>query len=101
MEGKSASAKPGREVAPHSVDPVLEYSKPEVIGRKLDAQKQKAFIEAYEKLLNSLGPDEAVLSWTPCIRRMRASHRLLGAGQGKSRHRTNERATTSQRSRRT
>jgi hypothetical protein len=39
----------------------LEYSKPETVGRKLDAQKQKTFIEAYEKLLNSLGPDEAVL----------------------------------------
>jgi len=39
----------------------LEYSKPETIGRKLDAEKQKAFIAAYEDLLNSLGPDEAVL----------------------------------------
>ena len=39
----------------------LEYHKPEVIGRKLDAEKQQAFIKAYEKLLNSLGPDEAVL----------------------------------------
>src|SRR4029077_19114726 len=39
----------------------LEYSKPERIGRKLDAEKQKAFIAAYESLLNSLGPDEAVL----------------------------------------
>jgi transposase len=39
----------------------LEYSKPETIGRKLDVQKQKAFIDAYENLLNSLGPDEAVL----------------------------------------
>ena len=39
----------------------LEYHKPEVIGRKLDTEKQQAFIEAYEKLLNSLGPDEAVL----------------------------------------
>jgi transposase len=39
----------------------LEYHKPEVIGRKLDAEKQQAFIEGYEKLLNSLGPDEAVL----------------------------------------
>jgi transposase len=29
----------------------LEYHKPEVIGRKLDARKQKAFIEAYENLL--------------------------------------------------
>jgi transposase len=39
----------------------LAYSKPEAIGRKLDVEKQKAFIESYEKLLNSLGPDEAVL----------------------------------------
>ncbi len=39
----------------------LEYHKPEVIGRKLDAEKQRAFIESYEKLLNALGPDEAVL----------------------------------------
>jgi len=39
----------------------LEYTKPETIGRKLDAEKQKAFIAAYEKLLNSLGSDEAVL----------------------------------------
>lgn len=29
--------------------------------RRLDADNQKAFIEAYRKLLNSLGPDEAVL----------------------------------------
>ena len=39
----------------------LEYTKPETIGRKLDPKKQKAFIAAYEALLNSLGPDEAVL----------------------------------------
>ena len=39
----------------------FEYSKPEVIGRKLDVEKQKAFIDAYENLLNSLGVDEAVL----------------------------------------
>jgi len=39
----------------------LEYHKPEVIGRKLDAEKQQAFIASYEKLQNSLGPDEAVL----------------------------------------
>lgn len=39
----------------------LEYHKPETIGRKLDPEKQKAFIEGYENLLNSLGPDEAVL----------------------------------------
>lgn len=39
----------------------LEYSKPETIGKKLDPEKQKALIEGYEKLLNGLGPDEAVL----------------------------------------
>ena len=39
----------------------LEYHKPEVIGRKLDAKKQQAFIAAYNDLLNSLGPDEAAL----------------------------------------
>ena len=45
----------------------LEYVKPEAIGRNPrirsggDPEKQKAFIEAYEKLLNALGPDEAVL----------------------------------------
>src|SRR5208337_2885963 len=39
----------------------LEYQKPEVIGRHLDEAKQRAFIDAYDKLLNSLGPDEAVL----------------------------------------
>ena len=39
----------------------LEYHKPEAIPRQLDEAKQKAFIEGYEKLLNSLGDDEAVL----------------------------------------
>ena len=39
----------------------LEYRKPEVIPRHLDEAKQRAFIELYENLLNSLAPDEAVL----------------------------------------
>jgi transposase len=39
----------------------LEYHKPEVIPRKLEAETQKAFIASYEKLLNSLGDDEVVL----------------------------------------
>ena len=39
----------------------LEYHKPSVIPRKLNEEKQKAFIESYEKLLNSLGDNEAVL----------------------------------------
>jgi len=32
-----------------------------VIPRKLDEEKQKAFIESYDKLLNSLGDNEAVV----------------------------------------
>ena len=39
----------------------LEYHKPTVIARKLDEDKQKAFIASYEKLLNSLADNEAVL----------------------------------------
>ena len=39
----------------------LEYHKPETIGRKLDPERQQAFIETYENVLNSLGRDEAVL----------------------------------------
>jgi transposase len=39
----------------------LEYHKPTVIARKLDEDKQTAFIESYEKLLNSLADNEAVL----------------------------------------
>ena len=39
----------------------LAYHKPNVIPRKLDEEKQKAFIEEYDKTLNSLGNDEVVL----------------------------------------
>jgi transposase len=39
----------------------MEYHKPEVISRKLDEKTQKAFIAGYEKLLNSMGPDEVAL----------------------------------------
>jgi Winged helix-turn helix len=39
----------------------LEYYKPNAIPRKLDEDKQKEFIEDYEKILNSLGNDEVVL----------------------------------------
>jgi transposase len=39
----------------------LDYYKPEVIPRKLDEKKQKAFIAAYENLMNSLADNEAVL----------------------------------------
>src|SRR5208283_4029707 len=56
----------------------LEYSKPETIGRKLNAEKQQAFIKAYEKLLNSLDPTRPCCSWTPCIRRMRRVPSAVG-----------------------
>ena len=39
----------------------LAYHKPNVIPRKLRRRKAKAFIEGYEKLLNSMGDDEAML----------------------------------------
>jgi transposase len=39
----------------------LEYHQPEVISRKLNVDKQKEFIENYDKLLNSLRANEAVL----------------------------------------
>jgi transposase len=43
----------------HRLD--LEYHKPNVIPRKLDEDKQKEFIEDYDKILNSLGNNEVVL----------------------------------------
>ena len=39
----------------------LTYRKPEIISRKLDVDKQKAFIASYENLLNSLPDNEAVV----------------------------------------
>ena len=39
----------------------LEYHKPDIIPRKLDKEKQLAFIESYDNLLNSLADNEAVL----------------------------------------
>jgi transposase len=39
----------------------LEYHKPEVIPRQLDTEKQKAFIESYDELLNSLLDNETVM----------------------------------------
>ena len=39
----------------------MEHRKPKAVSRKLDPQKQAAFIKAYEDLLNHLGDDEAVL----------------------------------------
>ena len=39
----------------------MEHRKPQAVSRKLDPDKQTAFIEAYEDLLNHLADDEAVL----------------------------------------
>ena len=39
----------------------LEYDKPDIIPRKLNKEKQQAFIESYDNLLNSLADNEAVL----------------------------------------
>jgi len=39
----------------------LEYRKPKMMGRGLDARAQQAFIDAYDKLMNSLNVDEAVV----------------------------------------
>ena len=39
----------------------LGYRKPELIARKLDVAKQKAFIEAYEQLMRGLGSDETAV----------------------------------------
>jgi hypothetical protein len=39
----------------------MEHRKPKTVSRKLDPEKQAAFIKAYEELLNHLDADEAVL----------------------------------------
>src|SRR5215469_15210892 len=39
----------------------MEHRKPKTVSRKLDPEKQAAFIKAYEELLNHLENDEAVL----------------------------------------
>jgi transposase len=39
----------------------MEHRKPKAVSSKLDADKQAAFIKAYENLLNQIGDDEAVL----------------------------------------
>ena len=39
----------------------MEFKKPKSIAKKLDIKKQQAFIDLYNKLLNTLDPDEAVM----------------------------------------
>jgi transposase len=39
----------------------MEHRKPKAVSSKLDPDKQRAFIEGYENLLNQIGADKAVL----------------------------------------
>jgi transposase len=39
----------------------MEHRKPQAVSQKLDVDKQKGFIEAYDALLNTLPDDEAVM----------------------------------------
>ena len=39
----------------------MEFKKPQAIAKKLDVNKQQAFIDMYNKLLNTLSPNEAVM----------------------------------------
>ena len=39
----------------------MEHRKPKAVSRKLDPEKQAAFVKAYEDLLNHMADDEAVL----------------------------------------
>jgi hypothetical protein len=59
----------------------LEYHKPDVIPRKLDVEKQKAFIESYDNLLNSLPDNEAVL-FADAVHPTHAA-RPVGSGRGR------------------
>ena len=54
-----------------------------MIPRRLDEAKQKAFIEGYEKLLNSLGDDETVL-FADAVHPTHAA-RTVGAGRPRKR----------------
>jgi hypothetical protein len=84
----------------------LEYHKPDVVARKLDVAKQKDFTESYDRLLNFLGDDEAVLfvdavhpthaggpvgSWAPNRKSLRSSRRA-GAWGYKHRNVTHNKA---------
>jgi transposase len=54
----------------------LVYRKPDLVAGKLDADKQKAFIEAYDRLLNSLDPDEVVV----CADAVHPTHQVRAVG---------------------
>ena len=82
----------------------LEYHKPSIIPRKLDKEKQKAFIESYDNLLNSLadigGQRSRIVRGRGTSNPCRAVRRLLGAEPREARDRANERASAHQHSRR-
>ena len=72
----------------------LEYHKPDIIPRKLNKEKQQAFIESYDNLLNSLADNEAVLFADAVHPTMRRG--LPAAGhQDKRSSRSNKRAGAS------
>jgi hypothetical protein len=52
-----------------------KHRKPKTVSRKLDPEKQAAFIKAYEQLLSHLGDDKAVLFADA----VRAAGSVLGA----------------------
>ena len=54
----------------------MEHRKPQSVSRKLDETRQKAFIEAYESLLNARPGDEAVMfaAYTTCGSNTLPSH---------------------------
>lgn len=54
----------------------FEYRKPKAMPRRLDDAKQQAFIDRYEKLLNTMGADEAVLF----LDAVHPSHQVRPAG---------------------
>src|SRR5664280_2330815 len=65
----------------------LEYHKPKVIPRKLDEEKQKAFIANYEKVLNSL-PDGC---WAPSQEKLAIANERASAHQHSRRDRSGDR----------
>ena len=72
----------------------LEYHKPDIIPRKLNKEKQQAFIESYDNLLISLADNEAVLFADAVHRPMRRG--LPAAGhQDKRSSRSKKRAGAS------
>ena len=84
----------------------LDYHKPDVVPRKLDVDKQKAFIAAYENLLNSL-PDNEIVVFADAPELVEGASNprgpargLLGSQKRQSGDRTNQRAATHQHSRR-